>query len=245
MRIVRHLRSAIGFLTLLPVGDTGPFSARSTPPLFPVAGLFIGLLVAGFDWIARSLFPVSAASLLDVILLAIITGGLHLDGLADTADGLYGNRPREKALAIMKDSRVGAMGLIAVWCALSIKWAGIAGIGPHRTLGLIVIPALSRGAMLAGFYFLPYGRPEGGTGAAFYETPFTRSVFVWLAAPALIALLAGWRGLWLLAAWAGATAAILLYYRRRMGCVTGDMLGAMCEATESTLFLMLSAGGGM
>ena len=72
------------------------------------------------------------ASILDVFLLVIITGALHLDGLGDTADGLYGRRPVEKALAIMKDSRIGAMGVVAIICGLAIKWGGLSGLDADR-----------------------------------------------------------------------------------------------------------------
>ncbi len=98
-------------------------------PYFPLVGLLLGGFVSVFDRLILNLWSQPVASLLDVVLLVFLTGALHLDGLGDTADGLYGNRPRERALEIMKDSRIGVMGLTAIVCGLAVKWAGIVGLG--------------------------------------------------------------------------------------------------------------------
>ena len=243
---MNHLIAALQFITAVPIKKKVPFSPDRMIPYFPVVGLLLGAGLVLFDLAAGMVLPRSAASLLDVVLILLFTGAFHIDGLGDAADGLYGNRPREAALAIMKDSRVGAMGLVAVWCALSVKWAGIAGLSEHRLLLLLIIPAYARGAMLFGFRFLPYGRPDG-TGRAFFEAPLRWTDFRWLLVPVCLSFFAGWRGavlnlLFLCLVWG-----MLSFYRRRMGCITGDMLGAMCEITESTLFLAASAtlmGGG-
>jgi adenosylcobinamide-GDP ribazoletransferase len=241
-----RLIAAIQFITALPVKKNVPFIPNRMIPCFPVVGLILGAGLVLFDGMAGTVLPRSAASLLDVILLIGLTGAFHIDGLGDTADGLYGDRPREKALAIMKDSRVGAMGLVAIWCGLTVKWAGIAGLSDHRPLLLLIIPAYARGAMLFGFRFLPYGRPEG-TGRAFFDTPLRWTDFRWLLVPLFLSLFAGWRGVLINLSFLALTWGLLRFYRRRMGCITGDMLGAMCEITESVLFLAASAtlAGGM
>lgn len=233
------LISAIQFITALPIKKNVPFIPNRMIPFFPVVGLILGAGLVLFDVMAGAVLPRSAASLLDVILLIWVTGAFHIDGLGDTADGLYGNCPREKALEIMKDSRVGAMGLVAVWCGLSVKWAGIAGLSDHRLLLLLIIPAYARGAMLFGFRFLPYGRPEG-TGRAFFDAPLRWTDFRWLLPPVFLSLFAGWRGAVINIVFLALTWALLVFYRRRMGCITGDMLGAMCEIMESALFLAAS-----
>ncbi len=240
------LIAAIQFITALPVKKNVPFIPNRMIPHFPLVGLILGAGLVLFDGMVGLILPRSAASLLDVILLIWVTGAFHIDGLGDTADGLYGNRPREKALAIMKDSRVGAMGLVAIWCGLSVKWAGIAGLSDHRHLLLLIIPAYARGAMLFGFRFLPYGRPEG-TGRAFFDAPLRWTDFRWLLVPLFLSGFAGWQGAVITLLFLGLTWGLLMFYRRRMGCITGDMLGAMCEITESVLFLAASAtlGGGV
>ncbi|GBC63566.1 adenosylcobinamide-GDP ribazoletransferase [Desulfonema ishimotonii] len=235
--------SAIQFITRLPVGKPGTFEPERMVPFFPVVGLMIGALLALFDLLVSQIWSRPVASVLDVTFLVWITGAFHLDGLGDMADGLYGNRPRERALEIMKDSRIGAMALVTVICALAIKWGGMADMGHSRGLFLLIIPALSRGSMLFGFRFMNYGRPEGGTGHDLFERKLELADFRGVAVPVALAFLAGWRGLVLLIAFAAITAAILLFYRKRMGCITGDMLGAMTEITESALFLAAAMGG--
>jgi len=235
--------SAIQFLTILPIGRRSRFDAAGMIFFFPVVGLLLGAMVALFDHLALVFWPKPAAAVLDTALLILLTGALHVDGLGDTADGLYGNRPRDKALAIMKDSRVGVMGVAAIVMGLSVKWAGIQTLEAHRSLLLTIIPAYARGGMIFGIRFLEYGRPGGGTGHALFSEPLKPTVFLGLAAPVALSVFSGWTGLWLNALFILATAAILSFYKRRIGCITGDMLGAMTEILEALLFLLVAAGG--
>jgi adenosylcobinamide-GDP ribazoletransferase len=191
-----------------------------------------------------SLWGRSAGSLLDVVFLAILTGAFHIDGLGDAADGLLGQRSKEKILTIMKDSRLGTMGLVAILCGLSIKWAGIAGLDAQRTILLIIVPAYARASMLFGMRYLPYGRPDGGTGADFFKAELPLSAFWGLSIPVLLSFILGWKMIWLNLCFAALTAGLIRYYQRRVGCITGDMLGAMAEVTEAGLFLVASIGGG-
>jgi adenosylcobinamide-GDP ribazoletransferase len=212
-------------------------------PYFPVVGLLLGILTAVFDQFATALWSRPVASLLDVLFLAVLTGAFHLDGLGDSADGLLGQRPKEKALTIMKDSRLGTMGLVAIVFGLALKWAGIAGLDADRTLLLIIVPAYARAGMLFGMRFLEYGRPEGGTGLDFFKSKLQWSAFWGLAAPVVLSLFLGWAFIWLNLAFVAFTAILVWYFKRRIGCVTGDMLGAMAEILESGLFLLISIGG--
>jgi adenosylcobinamide-GDP ribazoletransferase len=235
------LSSAIRFLTLFPIGKPETFDARGMIPFFPLVGLILGGCLAIFDWVAVAIWSRPTAAALDVVCLAVLTAGLHLDGLADTTDGLYGGNSKEKALSIMKDSRVGAMGLVAVVCILLIKFAGIAQLNDNRALFLLIVPAYARCAMLFGFSRLPYGRPGGGTGLDFFENPLNRIDFWGLGLILSLSLLAGWRAVLLNLVFAAAVWGLLWLYSKRMGCITGDMLGAMAEVTEAVLFLAVSA----
>jgi adenosylcobinamide-GDP ribazoletransferase len=239
---MKGLISAIRFITILPVGKSNTYDPERMVPYFPIVGIFLGVLLAGFDWIAMRFWPQSVASLLDVLFLVLVTGAFHMDGLGDTADGLLGHRPREQALAIMKDSRIGAMGLIAVVSGLLIKWGGIASLDEERHLLLILVPAYARAAQIFGIRFLPYGRPDGGTGHALFGSPLRLADFWGLLIPVAFSLCLGWRGIWLNLAFALVTAGVLLHYKKRVGCVTGDMLGALTEVSEAVLFLLASAG---
>ena len=240
---MRGLIDAIQFMTILPLGRLREFEPRRMVAFFPVVGLLIGLALSFLDRVFLWFWSAPVAGLLDVFFLIAVTGALHLDGLGDTADGLYGRRSRQEALDIMKDSRIGAMGLIAIVCCLAAKWAGIAGLEQHRHLLLVAIPAFSRSAILFGFRFLPYGRSEGGTGRAFFEQKPSAVSFIGVSIPLAISLFLGWRGVVLIAVFAVLVCGILFYYKRRINGITGDMLGAMTETIEAALFLAASAGG--
>ena len=235
--------AAVQFITILPAGRKAVYDPVGMIPHFPAVGLLLGAILVGVDAAAASLWPPPAAALIDVLALAVLTGALHIDGLGDAADGLLGHHDRSRALAIMKDSRVGAMGLSAVCFCLALKWVGIWGLESHRSLYLLLVPAYARGAMIFAIRFLPYGRPdEGGTAHALFSRPLSSAAF-WGMLPLVgISLLSGPGAIRLNLGFAVATAAIILFFRRRIGIVTGDMLGAMVETTEVALFLLLCAG---
>jgi len=237
---MKQLLSALQFLTIIPFGKSAVYEPKGMIPFFPVVGLIIGLLVSVFDQMALIFWPVQTTSILDVVLLAVLTAALHIDGLGDTADGLMGHHSREKALEIMKDSRIGAMGLVAIVCTSAVKWGGILNLHEHRMLLLVLVPAYSRSAMIFGIRFLEYGRPDGGTGYDFFDGPIKLPAFQWLLIPVVVSLFLGWKAILLNIFFALTTAIIILYYKKRMGCITGDMLGAMTEVIESLLFLFLS-----
>lgn len=234
-------RSAIQFLTLFPCGSHQAFDARRSLPWFPLCGLLMGCVLAVVDKAAMQVWSPTTVSVLTVAALAAISGGLHLDGLADTADGLYSRRAPADAMAIMKDSRIGAMGMLMVVFCLAIKWAGLAGIEAHRSLYLMLIPAYSRTAVLFGIQRLPYGRPDGGTGHDFFHAPLKLKDFWGLVLVLLISVLLGWKALVVNVIFLGVVVGTIAFYRRKIGCITGDMLGAMIECTETVLFLVASA----
>lgn len=237
---MKGLLSAIRFITILPVGKDNAFEPNKMIPFFPLVGLLLGLIVALFDRLWLMLFNPPVAGLLDVILLLALTGALHIDGLGDSADGLFSHRAPEKKLAIMKDSRIGMMGLVTVVLMLAVKWAGLAYLGPGRSLAILLVPAFARGSMLFGFRFLTYGRPEGGTGHAFFEQKIKWADFWGIIPPVILALFLGLPGVLLLAGFTAVTAAILWFYKRQLNCITGDMLGAMVETLEAVLFLIVA-----
>ena len=240
---MRGLLQAIQFMTILPMGRFQEFQPRRMVVYFPLVGLLIGSLLSILDQAFLRLWSASVAALLDVIFLIFVTGAFHLDGLGDTADGLYGQRDREAALAIMKDSRIGVMGMIAILCCLAVKWAGIAGLDHHRFLALIIIPALSRSSLLFGLRFLPYARNEGRTGRDFFKQKLSPLSFAGVLLPLALSIWLGVRGLLLVFAFFTLVGCTLVYYRKKINGVTGDMLGAMTETIEAALFLIVSAGG--
>ena len=240
---MKHLVAAIQFITVIPLGYQGRFEPVKMIPYFPVVGLLLGFLTAVFDRLARHFWTDPVVAVLDVLLLILLTGAFHLDGLGDTADGLYGRRSPDQMLAIMKDSRIGVMGLVAIVCVLAVKWSGIATLESDRSLLLLIIPAYARSSILFAIHYLPYARPEGGTGRDFFARPTDRGVFRMLLLPLGLSLFLGTRAILLNLAFIALVAVILFYYKRKLNAVTGDMLGAMTEMTEAGLFLLLAAKG--
>ena len=239
---MRNLIAALQFITILPLGKARSFEPPKMVPYFPLVGILLGLLLALFDTLIAKIWTPPVVALLDVILLAVLTGAFHLDGLGDTADGLFSPRSKDQALEIMKDSRIGVMGLIAILFGLALKWGGILNLDANRSLLLIIVPAYARAGILFGMQFLDYGRTDG-TGLPFFKESLKWTTHWGLLIPVGLSFLLGWKAIWLNLMFAVIVGAILLFYRKRMGCITGDMLGAMTEVTEAGLFLMMSIGG--
>jgi len=236
-----NLLAAIQFITILPAGKPR-YKPREMIAYFPLTGLLLGLLLALFDALVSLAWSAPIAAVLDVILLAALTGALHLDGLGDTADGLFGHHTRERALEIMKDSRIGAMGLVAIIGCLALKWAGLSGLTENRFLFLVLVPAWARSGMLFGIKYLPYGRPGGGTGHDLFSEPLNWADFRWLLPVALLTLVTGRAGIGLLLTFIILTIVLIGYIGKRVGCITGDMMGAMTEVLEAALFLAVATG---
>ena len=248
---MKRFLAAIQFLTILPLPRGLSPDERAlggSLPFFPIVGLGIGAAIALIDRGLGSLFPVGVTSVLAVILLIAASGGLHMDGLADTADGLFSSRPRERILDIMRDSRTGPMGVSAIVCVVALKIALIASVAaPARAWVLLMTPIAGRCALLIHMALLPYLRPQGL--ARVFHQNVSRVHALW----ALIFLIAaggiagGIPGL--IAGGFSLLFALIFtaYVRRRIGGLTGDTLGAACEWTELAPALVASAwlsGGG-
>ena len=242
---MKRFLAAIQFLTILPLPRGLSPDERAlggSLPFFPVVGFGIGAAVAWIDWGLGSFFPVGATSVLAVILLIVASGGLHLDGLADTADGFFSSRPRERILEIMRDSRTGPMGVAAIVCVIALKIALLSSIAaPARVWVLLMTPIAGRSALLIHMALLPYLRPEGL--AQVFHRNRSRVHALW-ALTFLIAtggLAGGIPGL--VAGGVSCLFALFFtaYVRRRIGGLTGDTLGAACEWTELAPALVASA----
>ena len=220
------MRAALGFLTPLPVGATVP-DAR-TPRWFPLAGVVVGLAVGGTWWGATELFgPLVGAALAVAVDLAV-TGALHVDGLADSADGLLPHLPdAERRKADMVAPDVGAFGVAAVGAALLLRWSALASVEPDVLL-VVAVWCASRSAMAVALSTQPY--VGGGLGAAFgrgsWWLPAIGIAAAAVAAPVEVV--------------GAAVAAVLVLglARRRLGGVTGDVLGAMGVLAETVALVL-------
>ena len=179
----------------------------------------------------------------DVLLvtaLAVMTGGLHLDGLIDTFDGLFVGRDPETRLAAMDDPRAGAYGVIAVVCVILLKVAALTALaGQTRTVALLLAPCLGRWAIVQATWLFPYARPEG-LGRAFKDGMRARHVgLAGLAVFAAATWLGGPVGVGLFAASAACVWIAGALVATRLGGLTGDTYGALCELTETSVLVLL------
>ncbi len=237
--------AAIQFLTVFPVScncaqrDLG----RSTF-FFPLVGLFLGGVMVLVNRALSAVFPPVPVMVLIVIAMLAVSGGLHMDGLADTADGFFSARPRERILEIMKDSRTGAMGVMAIVSVFCLKIAALLSV-PIGLRGstLLLMPLAGRCAVVIEMAALPYARSGGGLGRVFAENKSHLDVFY---AVAILAIAGYWAmGRAGLAA-AGSVVALTLVFsfwcRGKIGGFTGDTLGAACELAELVPPLVAALG---
>ncbi|MFZ5864213.1 MAG: adenosylcobinamide-GDP ribazoletransferase [Nitrospirota bacterium] len=233
---MRAFLAAWTFLTVVPLGrralaaDEGVFG-RSLAA-FPLVGFALGAVLAAFSLAAGLLFPHALVVILAVLLLAWLSGGLHLDGVADTADAC-GARSREDALRIMKGATIGAYGSLALFSVLGLKIAALAAL-PPRVLApaLLAMPVLGRWAHVHATVGRTYAR-EQGTAKAFVEGA-TRAAW-WVATGTTLVIAAAAMGSAGLVAAGLAWVAVTLYVRRVtawLGGVTGDTIGAAGEGAE-------------
>lgn len=233
---MRSLLAAIQFLTVLPFPSgfiCGEKELRRSVIFFPAVGALIGGVVALFALGIGMLFPALPASVLIVILMLALSGCLHMDGLADTADGFLSARPKERVLEIMKDSRIGSMGVVAIVSVLVLKIACLASTPEALSRRVVfLMPLAGRCMLVLGMALGPYARPQGGLASAFGRPH-------WTATALALAVLAG--GGWLLLGWTGIVATMLTlittallsrWSQRKIGGFTGDTLGAACEIAE-------------
>jgi adenosylcobinamide-GDP ribazoletransferase len=240
---MRNLRIAFGLMTTLPiklpddwsVGDSGRAAVW-----YPLVGAVIGALTWLAWTAARLVFSPLVAGVLALLVWVLLTGGLHLDGLADCCDGLFASVTRERRLEIMKDPHIGAFGVIGLVLVLLLKAAALAALIPASGFAILLAASLARGCILAAG-LLPPARPSG-MGADF-AAGFRRSFLLWGAViPLGIALLLGARGVLSALAGAGAGALVLWLAKSRIGGVTGDVFGMLVEVVETVVLLAFLAG---
>lgn len=259
--------AAIGLLTRIPIRLQVAYDEqlfRRSVVYYPLAGLIVGLIVACCGWGLSSVLPTGIAAVLTVAIWIYVTGGLHMDGLMDTADGLFSNRSRERMLDIMRDSRVGAMGVVAGVLQIAIKIALMVELFNHADgvmAGAIICAAIgSRAWMAAAIAWWPYARGEASGMGSPYQGVQTRHAVASLAASSVLqlavmlvlvqasvmslaaALLASAGFLFIIMAlgtWLASRIA------RKLGGLTGDTYGAMCELVETSLLLAAVVGIGV
>lgn len=248
---------AMQFLTRIPITIRGKVEEKQiarSMSFFPLVGLILGLCTAGIYQAVAYLTGASVGNLAAIAFIVIITGNMHLDGLMDTADGIFSGRTREGMLEVMKDSRVGAHGVAAGVLALLAKFVLLGQITSVnlKLVALIVIPLLSRWTQVYGAALYPYARKNGGksgfTDLVGRRELFWSSITVILAVIALLGLQYGFlvgaiKGLIVFIAVFSASTLLGKYFTKKLGGVTGDTLGATTECVELMVLFLLVAGG--
>jgi adenosylcobinamide-GDP ribazoletransferase len=243
------MRRALSFLTVL--GRAAEPNQR-TLSWFPVVGIVVGAIVGTAWWAAGRLWPTFLAAAVAVAVDAVVTGGLHLDGLADSADGLLPAVDRAKRLEIMADPHVGAFGAVALVLVLALRTAAL-GATPARPLVVAGLWCGSRTLMAVVPRTVPYARAEGGVASAFVlghsDAAPAGGIASWMplatcgmgVAVVLAVVGAGSRGLAVVAGELVAMAAVIWLAVRRIGGFTGDVLGAGGVISETVGLLVLVA----
>lgn len=227
---------ALQFLTRIPVTVRSPVQERDmagSMAYFPLIGLLLGALAAGANTLLSTLFSPPVSDLFSIVFLVLITGNMHTDGLMDAADGLFSGKPAERALEIMKDSRVGSHGVTAGVLVLLSKFVLLWQLPQEaKAAALVLFPALGRWSQVYAAAAHPYARPGGGTGG-FTEHVGTRQVLLASAITlAAAAVLLGPKGAVPAFAALLGTMALGRFITRKIGGMTGDTLGAINESVE-------------
>jgi len=225
------LRSAMAFLTVLPVARAeGAPGERLGRAYFPAIGAVVGLLSAAVFVLVGAVSTPLVAAVAATATLALLTGALHLDGLADSADGLFGGGDVARRLEVMRDPRLGSFGTVAVVLVLVGEVAAIASMSPGRAVAALVIAgALSRLAMLFVITLVPYVRASGLGVAAGDSSHRGFDLALGAALAAVVCLLDWERALLAGCLVALAALAVVVLARRRLGGATGDIYGATAE----------------
>ncbi len=239
---MNSLMLAIKFLSVIPLpghDKVEPRELGKSTAFFPFVGAFLGLIVVSIDSLFVRFLPLPLNNLFLIIALVLIRGGLHLDGLIDTADGIFSRRDRTKTLQIMKDSRIGTFGALALLSTILIKWEVLNHLTPELKWRLLILaPALSEWAVVYCTFVYPYARDEGMGKIFAQETGWLQFSLASTTAALLIVSLfkdnITVAFLLFLILVAGAAA----YVAKRLQGFTGDSYGAVGELAEISAFLI-------
>jgi adenosylcobinamide-GDP ribazoletransferase len=245
-RQVNTFLAAVMFLTRLPVGRFHQFrdeDVASSTIYFPIVGALIGL-AGGLALLASAVLPSFVAVLISMLVTICLTGGLHEDGLADSADGLIGGQDPRRRLEIMKDSRIGAYGALALWFSLTAKLISIQSLLAVNLVTAIrasvIGHCLGRTATVALLTCLPYARLEDSKSSNFGNKVTLRQLALVLVVAVILSLsMLSVQGVFCLTAAVAITFACGLYFKDKIGGITGDCLGAANQLVELSAYLSL------
>jgi len=235
--------AALSFLTVIPLPrrrEVSPEQVGRSIGYFPVVGIIIGLILAGLYWLLRLVLPSAVVSGLLLVCLVVLTGGLHLDGFVDTCDGIAGHKTPEARWQVMHDSRAGAFGIVGVCCLLIVKYVSLNSVPDSlMMMTLVLMPVVSRWAMVYAVFAYPYARPSG-LGKVFKQAASRRRLAIatlvalavaipWFRLAGLVIML----GVWVI------VVAMAAYLKRKFSGLTGDTYGAINEVAEVGVLILV------
>lgn len=233
---------AVAFLTRIPIPHLSVSQKdwERSVAFYPLVGLVMGFLLWGAAWLLFHIAPLALAMVLLFAFWIFLTGGLHLDGWMDLADGMGSNRDRERTLEIMKDSRTGSMGVIAALLLFMVKGVSIYYLLETKAFLFLLLPPLAaRFFLVAAIWFWPYISEKGlGTGLKKGLQPWMVAAGLLFSCGAFYAVDA-LSGLLVLILAAGAGWLFLRAVMKRLGGLTGDVYGALVEWTEMVVLVLL------
>lgn len=240
-RLWRLFLVAVQFLTRLPLehqGDLPPDALGTAAVFFPLVGLGLGLGGAALNYLLSPYSSRSVVTVFVLIYLVAVTGGLHEDALADAADGFGGGWKKEEILAIMRDSRIGSFGAIAVGLGLLARFACLGTLSLRDFDRFLVAgQVLNRWTALPLGFFLRPARDEGGQGALIARRITRGALGIGTAlAVVIVAFVLGVKAVWAILAAITVTTLTGFYYQSRLRGVTGDCMGATNQITEVAVY---------
>ena len=206
-----------------------------------MVGVIIGLILVGLNWVLGLLLPSSLVNALLIVCLVVISGALHVDGFVDTCDGIAGHKRVEDRWQVMHDSRAGGFGIVGVCCLLLVKYISLNSVPePLLMATLVLMPVVSRWAMVYAVFAYPYAKPSGlgkvfKQGASWHR--FIMATLIALVVAVVLARLAGLAimlGIWII------VIAMAAYLKGKFAGLTGDNYGAINEVAEVSVLILIS-----
>lgn len=240
MRLLREWLAAVQFLTRIPVPSYRyePDMIMASAKFFPLVGALVGLGAVAIQWLLRTHLAATVIAAAVLVYFVLLTGGLHEDGLADTCDGLGAGGERQRMLNVMRDSRIGSYGALAIVFSVLVRWALLAAISPVN-FGAYVIAAqvLCRWTALPLAAFLPSARSDGVGEKLAQKVSIRALVLATALTLAIVGLSLRMHMLLPVAAVIAVTVASGVVYRFKLGGITGDCFGATNQLAEMAVYL--------
>lgn len=240
---MKNFLLALQFLTIIPVRIRHITEKTLTGSIvyFPLVGLFLGLILTGADKFLSFLgFEQLFINIILIVLLIVLTGGIHLDGLVDTVDAFSSRKTRDDMLRIMRDSSIGAMGVLSLVVIILLKIAFLSSINLSiKPASLLLMCILSRWALVFSMFLFPYARQEGKARIFIEGTDI--KVFIFSTMLTLFCVVIFWKiqGLLLMAIVATVAYAGEKFVSNKIGGITGDTLGATAEVIEAIVLFSI------